>query len=72
MKKLLLLVSLIAVVSLGAKSVKLKVTELRKTVAEHAKSEIGSWTLLKDLDKRMSKLERKSAYAQSDNENKEE
>jgi hypothetical protein len=71
MKKLLLLVSLAAVVSLGAKPVKVKVAELRKTLSEHAQSEIESWTLLKDLDKRMSKLERRSPSPQYDNESKE-
>ncbi len=71
MKKLLFLVSLVAVLSLGAKSVKLKVAELRNALATHAKSEIDSWTLLKDLDKRMAKLERKSTYPQYENDTQE-
>ncbi len=71
MKKLLFLVSIVAVLSLGAKSIKLKVAELRDTLATHAKSEIDSWTLLKDLDKRMAKLEKKSAYSQYENDSQE-
>ncbi len=61
MKKLLLFISLLAVLSLGAKPIKVKVAELSKTLAEHAKSEIESWNLLKDLDKRLSKMESNSS-----------
>ncbi len=67
MKKLLLLVSFVAVLGLGAKSIKIKVRELRNALATHADSEIKSWTLLKDLDKRMHNLERKASLYQHDN-----
>jgi len=71
MKKLLFLVSLVAILSLGAKSIKVKVAELRNALATHAQSEIDSWTLLKDLDKRMAKLERKSPSPQYENNSQE-
>ena len=68
MKKEFVLVTLFAVLNLGAKSVKIKVAELRTALAEHAKSEVASWTLLKELDKRMSKLEEKAEQYNNENE----
>ena len=58
MKKLLLLsIALITISGSIAKTIKVKITELRKSIADHAKSENQSWDLLKELDQRVSQVE---------------